>query len=291
MNIEKRISNLPAKPEDLAEYILIGKKALKAQKAKLEAIVALEKGFAAKEAALSDTQDLAEILLYAEARLGELIPPVIIESSGRGTIEKKKSLPEGVNKKQSHYAQELSRHKEVIAEVVARAREQGEVPVRQHVLDVIKNPDWYQSSESIEWATPQWLFDLLDKEYHFETDVCASKGNAKCRTFWTKEDSGLEKEWKGSCWMNPPYGREIADWMAKAKTSADNGATVVCLVPARPDTDWWWDNAIQGEIRFIHGRLKWPQSKTMAPFPSAVVILEKNIKPKVVWWNIKKEEK
>jgi hypothetical protein len=47
---------------------------------------------------------------------------------------------------------------------------------------------------------------------------------------------------------------------------------VVCLVPARTDTAWWHDYATRGEIRFIRGRLKFGDSKTSAPFPSAIVI-------------------
>jgi N6-adenosine-specific RNA methylase IME4 len=140
MNITKHISNLPVKPEDLIEFVLIGRQALKAQRAKLKAITLVEKGLAAKEAALLDTQDMAEILLYAEAKLGAMLEKIApnIESSGRGTIEKKPSLPSGITKKQSHYAQELSRHEEAIAETVAKAREKGEVPVRQQVLRLIQ---------------------------------------------------------------------------------------------------------------------------------------------------------
>ncbi len=152
-----------------------------------------------------------------------------------------------------------------------------------------KQLDWYQSSESIEWPTPQWLFDRLDEEFHFTLDVCATDKSAKCKKYYTIEDDGLSKDWEGICWMNPPYGKEIADWMAKAKETADNGWTVVCLVPARPDTNWWWDNAIDGEIRFIRGRLKWPGSETMAPFPSAVIVLNKYFDSRVVWWAVKEE--
>jgi hypothetical protein len=72
--------------------------------------------------------------------------------------------------------------------------------------------------------------------------------------------------------MNPPYGRTIARWMAKAVESAAAGATVVCLVPARTDTAWWHDYAVKGEIRFLRGRLKFGGAQHSAPFPSAVVI-------------------
>ena len=55
----------------------------------------------------------------------------------------------------------------------------------------------------------------------------------------------------------------------------EGGAVVVCLVPARTDTAWWHDYAMQGEIRFIRGRLKFEAMdgvKSSAPFPSAVVV-------------------
>ena len=72
--------------------------------------------------------------------------------------------------------------------------------------------------------------------------------------------------------MNPPYGREIAKWMRKAFEESRNGATVVCLVPARTDAGWWHDYAMRGEIRFIRGRLRFSGSSVNAPFPSAVVV-------------------
>ena len=76
--------------------------------------------------------------------------------------------------------------------------------------------------------------------------------------------------------MNPPYGRTIKNWMKKAYESSLNGATVVCLVPARTDTTWWHDYAMKGEIEFIKGRLKFGGSKNSAPFPSAVVVFKGN---------------
>ena len=75
------------------------------------------------------------------------------------------------------------------------------------------------------------------------------------------------------CWMNPPYGREIAAWVAKAYRSAkENGATVVCLLPARVDTRWWHDYCAKGEVFFVRGRLKFGGSENSAPFPNAVVV-------------------
>lgn len=131
------------------------------------------------------------------------------------------------------------------------------------------------SSETDMWATPQDVFDQLNKEFGFTLDVCATNENAKCGAYFTVKDNGLLQKWVGVCWMNPPYGREIGTWMAKAYHHAQEGdATVVCLVPSRTDTDWWHKFAMKGEIRFIKGRLRFGDAKNSAPFPSAIVIFQ-----------------
>tara|TARA_B110000971_G_scaffold198139_1_gene214513 strand:+ start:621 stop:1046 length:426 start_codon:yes stop_codon:yes gene_type:complete len=128
------------------------------------------------------------------------------------------------------------------------------------------------SSKTDMWSTPQSFFTKYDGEYNFNLDVCASEDNAKCAKYFTETDDGLQQEWEGVCWMNPPYGREIIKWMKKAYESSLNGATVVCLVPARTDTIWWHEYAMKGTIEFIRGRLKFGNSKNSAPFPSAIVV-------------------
>lgn len=54
------------------------------------------------------------------------------------------------------------------------------------------------SSKSDEWATPQEVFDELDKEFHFNLDPCATSENHKCETFYTLQDNGLERSWGGA---------------------------------------------------------------------------------------------
>jgi N6-adenosine-specific RNA methylase IME4 len=138
-HIARRKSNLPAKPSELRKWILIGKVKLRAQIAAIKAIKSIEEASVATQAALEDTQDLAEELLYAEAQMGAMLEAIPKsgkdQTSGRGSMV---SLPDGIGHKESHYAQKLSKNEGVIATVVAEAREKGEVPVRQHVLRKIK---------------------------------------------------------------------------------------------------------------------------------------------------------
>ncbi len=137
------------------------------------------------------------------------------------------------------------------------------------------------SSTTDEHSTPQDFFEKLNEEFQFELDVCATKENAKCNRFFSKEDDGLKQDWNASvCWMNPPYGREIIHWMEKAwKESKRHKNTIVCLVPVRTDTNWW-HSYVEGKakVRFIKGRLKFGSAKNSAPFPSAVVIYKPRAK-------------
>ena len=121
------------------------------------------------------------------------------------------------------------------------------------------NTELMFSSKTDLWETPKDLFDKLNKEFHFALDVCATPENAKCEEFYTKEQDGLKQPWKGTVWCNPPYGRQIGEWVRRAFLASVSGSTVVMLLPARTDTKWFHDYIYERnnvEIRFIRGRLK-----------------------------------
>lgn len=143
------------------------------------------------------------------------------------------------------------------------------------------------SSATDDWPTPQALYDALDAEFGFALDPCSSVANHKAPLFYAKDhpdparQNGLEGDWAadalaaaGAVFMNPPYGRGIGPWMAKAAATARAGATVVCLVPARTDTAWFHDHVVAegAEVRFIRGRVKFGAATTGAPFASLLVI-------------------
>ena len=133
------------------------------------------------------------------------------------------------------------------------------------------------TSKTNEWATPQAFFDELNKEFNFTLDPCATPQNAKCARYFTKEIDGLSQRWRGEIvFCNPPYGRDLSKWVAKAYTETlSGGATlVVMLIPARTDTSYFHDYIYKKhEVRFIRGRLHFNESKCAAPFPSMVVVM------------------
>ena len=121
------------------------------------------------------------------------------------------------------------------------------------------------TSLSPHWATPKWLYDELNKEFNFDFDPCPLNSI----------HNRLTIHWGNCNFINPPYGKEIGKWIAKAYSEAQGGATCVLLIPSRTDTKWWHDYIMKAdEIRFIKGRLKFGESKNSAPFPSAIVIFK-----------------
>lgn len=79
------------------------------------------------------------------------------------------------------------------------------------------------SSKTDLWATPQALFDDLNKEFGFTLDACALPENAKCERYYSPQEDGLQQPWEGVVWCNPPYGRQIGEWVKKAALSVAGG--------------------------------------------------------------------
>lgn len=133
-----------------------------------------------------------------------------------------------------------------------------------------------------EWGTPQALFDLLNDRFRFDLDAAASEVNAKHEQYFTKDDDALSRCWNynpllfRSVWLNPPYGRDIGKWLAKAYEESREGAVVVVLTFARTDTRWWHDYAMKAsEVMLIKGRVKFERDgvpQQAAPAPSCVLV-------------------
>jgi site-specific DNA-methyltransferase (adenine-specific) len=124
------------------------------------------------------------------------------------------------------------------------------------------------SSASVEWATPQAVYDQLNAEFHFDLDPCPLNGS----------QDGLARlftEWRGKrVFVNPPYTRAgFRQWLERGR-EAD---LAVFLIPARTDTSWFHDLVLPyaSEIRFIQGRLKFGNATSPAPFPSMIVVFRK----------------
>lgn len=139
-------AQLPTTAENLSLFIIIGKERLIAQKAKIRAIEKANMAVAAKEAALSDAQDMADILLDAEVKLGEILEPLADPTASR---EGRRQLPPDITHKQSHQAQTLSKNRDIVEQAKSEAREAGEIPTASRVYSIIKDkPDPVKAEDS-----------------------------------------------------------------------------------------------------------------------------------------------
>jgi len=145
------------------------------------------------------------------------------------------------------------------------------------------------SSKSNEWDTPMSFFKLLDDEFIFTLDPCCREDTAKCKKFYTIIDDGLKQDWSQDVvFMNPPYGGHTGDWIKKALEESIKGATVVCLIVSSTDRSYWHEYIFPfaSQIRFVRGRIKFGNSKSTAPFASAVVIFsQKKYAQKIVYYS------
>jgi hypothetical protein len=97
----------------------------------------------------------------------------------------------------------------------------------------------------------------------------------RARVLLTVNDDGLHAKWFGTVFCNPPYGRSLSRWISKCATEADNGTTIVALIPSRTDTRYWHEHvAGKADIWMLKGRLRFGDGAAPSPFPSAIILWE-----------------
>lgn len=139
------------------------------------------------------------------------------------------------------------------------------------------------TSESEEWYTPPEILAAVYNAFNNDltTDPCSPVDSSpvKANIHYTKNDDGLKQPWKGTVFMNPPYGNVIVEWVKKAikEYQEGNATELIILVPARTDTAWFNLLAAYPWCA-VKGRLKFSNTKNSAPFPSAIFYIGENVK-------------
>jgi DNA N-6-adenine-methyltransferase (Dam) len=104
--------------------------------------------------------------------------------------------------------------------------------------------------KSQDWITPRWILDATGP---FDLDPCAADPRPwNCaRVNWSTH--GLERDWFGTIYLNPPYNRyEVSAWASKLARH-NNG---VALLHARTEAKWFepvWQHA--AVILFLADRI------------------------------------
>lgn len=122
------------------------------------------------------------------------------------------------------------------------------------------NTSFERTEQKDEWLTPPAIFNPLQP---FDLDPCQPINPpwVIARVGFNIEDDGLNSDWFGFIWCNPPYGRETGKWLEKMKKH-NNG---IALIFARTDTKMFHDYVFNADaILFIKGRLSFCDIKGVA---------------------------
>ena len=139
---------LPDTLPELAKFALVGREKLAAVRAEIRAIDKLNLANEVHEQKLIEAQDIAEAVLDAEVKIGELTAQIekaknqyTIQKaidSGVDSKTKAETLKEiGIPQKTAERFERLAKHPELIQEAKDSAREHGEIVTRQDVINRI----------------------------------------------------------------------------------------------------------------------------------------------------------
>lgn len=134
-----------------------------------------------------------------------------------------------------------------------------------------------------EWLTPPEIVKSLGV---FDLDPCSPVEHLRpwdtARCHFSIEDNGLEQDWNGRVWCNPPYGRETFKWIDKLADHGDG----IALIFARTETKGFfksvWPKAdavffFEGRLTFYH--VSGERASANGGAPSCLVIFgRENIK-------------
>jgi hypothetical protein len=106
-------------------------------------------------------------------------------------------------------------------------------------------------AKTTSWLTPPEILSALGP---FDLDPCCPTvipWQTATRMIHHPPDNGLEEQWQGLVWLNPPYGRDARQWMAKM-AGHNNG---IALLPAATETSLWFSYVwpVAASVFFLRG--------------------------------------
>jgi hypothetical protein len=238
---------------------------------------------------LEVSNDARLLGLEAERRMGEFLKqPGAVAGDGRPkkpsgslTVSPPTLNELGLNREAARvYRQVATVPVETMRDLAQKATAAGQELTQAAVLKAARSglASVHFSSDSDEWHTPPEIIErVLATLGAIDLDPCSNwygEPNVPAAQHYSALEDGLQREWHGRVYMNPPYGHVIDQWVEKLVGEFYAGRTTaaVALTPARCDTTW------MGRFRefprcYVRGRLQFSGHENSAPFPSCVVYL------------------
>lgn len=268
---EKR---LPQTLPELSKFVLIGREKLNAVRAEIRAIKAVNLATEVYEQKLEEAQEIADAVLDAEVKLGELTAQMEkatkqnakkqFDSSVDLIKPKAQQLKEiGIEQKTAERFERMALHPEAVEAAKEEARQNNEIVTRAAVLRKIeeeKKPHVVNNSQDDEWYTPAKYIELA-REVMGTIDLDPASNDfanetVRANTFFTEEVNGLEQGWFGNVWLNPPYSSALIQKFAE-KVAENEFKQAIILVNNATETAWF-EKMVEGAsaIVFHKGRIK-----------------------------------
>ncbi|MBR3747000.1 MAG: hypothetical protein IKN27_08585, partial [Selenomonadaceae bacterium] len=191
----------------------------------------------------------------------------------------------GFNKNQVADFQKLADNPDAVQKAIDDADEREEIVTRSKALEIIKSsdiekklPHVFFNSGNNEWYTPAYIIEAAREAMGtIDLDPASSdiaNETVKATTYFTIDDDGLSKEWRGNIWLNPPYASGLIEKFIDKLLTSDYTAAVV-LVNNATDTEWFSKLAdFADAVVFPKGRVKFlrPEGNTGAPLQGQAIL-------------------
>lgn len=126
-------------------------------------------------------------------------------------------------------------------------------PEREQAVKLVSRgvPSALLTSETNEWFTPPQYVDMARElmggiDLDPASNAYANEKVVQAATYYDIQANGLDKEWAGRVWLNPPYGREEGGsnqeaWSRRLIEQFEAGITkeAVLLVNANTEAKWF----------------------------------------------------
>ncbi len=146
---------------------------------------------------------------------------------------------------------------------------------RKDIADFFKKVRGTQGTGDNEWYTPAKYIEAAREVLgRIDTDPASSEfanRTVRASLFYTEDDSGLDNEWHGRVWMNPPYAQPlIQQFIEKLAEQFLLGNTESAIALTHNYTDTEWFHIAEQHctaICFTRGRVKFesPDGAVAAP--------------------------